>query len=176
MEPEKLKHLEFIQNVITRMNSNSFMIKGWTITLVSAVLAIYVTVQNDYLLLVGVIPIILFWFLDAYYLTEEKLFRCLYNKVIKEPYTISNFDMSIPEDCKKDSKNAYCNVFRSKTICSLYLSLLIVILIGFFSLKITRSQPQKQTPFQLEIKDTIKIRKIAPISIKADTLKNKYPS
>lgn len=27
MEPDKLKHLEFIQNVITRMNTNSFQIK-----------------------------------------------------------------------------------------------------------------------------------------------------
>lgn len=36
MNEKKLKHLEFLQNVITRMNSNSFMIKGWAITLVSA--------------------------------------------------------------------------------------------------------------------------------------------
>ncbi len=27
MSPEKIKHLEFIQNVITRMNTNSFQIR-----------------------------------------------------------------------------------------------------------------------------------------------------
>ncbi len=36
----KIKHLEFIQIVISRMNSNSFLIKGWTITLMSALFAL----------------------------------------------------------------------------------------------------------------------------------------
>jgi hypothetical protein len=36
MDENKRKHLEFIQGVITRMNTSSFLIKGWTITLVSA--------------------------------------------------------------------------------------------------------------------------------------------
>jgi hypothetical protein len=27
---EEVKHLEFIQGVITRMNTNSFQMKGWT--------------------------------------------------------------------------------------------------------------------------------------------------
>ena len=39
-DEKKLKHLEFIQNVISRMNSNSFMIKGWCVTLVSALFAL----------------------------------------------------------------------------------------------------------------------------------------
>lgn len=40
MADEQLKHLEFIQNVITRMNTNSFQIKAWAVTIVSALLAI----------------------------------------------------------------------------------------------------------------------------------------
>ena len=48
MSEDKLKHLEFIQNVITRMNTNSFQIKGWTVTIVSAVLAIYASTKNYY--------------------------------------------------------------------------------------------------------------------------------
>ena len=41
MDNNKIKHLEFIQSTITRMNQNSFQIKGWMITLVSALLAHY---------------------------------------------------------------------------------------------------------------------------------------
>ena len=41
MMENKIKHLEFIQSTITRMNQNSFQIKGWMITLVSALLALY---------------------------------------------------------------------------------------------------------------------------------------
>ena len=33
----KLKHLEMIQNIINRMASNSFLVKGWCVTLVAAV-------------------------------------------------------------------------------------------------------------------------------------------
>ena len=39
MSEDKLKHLEFIQNIITRMNTNSFLIKGWAVTIASAILA-----------------------------------------------------------------------------------------------------------------------------------------
>ncbi|MEN9503463.1 MAG: hypothetical protein RI964_2748 [Pseudomonadota bacterium] len=39
MHPDRLKHLEMLQQVITRMASNSFLIKGWSITLISALLA-----------------------------------------------------------------------------------------------------------------------------------------
>ena len=41
MTEEKIKYLEFIQNIVTRMNQNSFMIKGWTVAIVSALLAVY---------------------------------------------------------------------------------------------------------------------------------------
>ena len=51
MQPEQIKHLEFIQNVITRMNTNSFQIKGWSIVIVSALMAIYASTQNNYFFL-----------------------------------------------------------------------------------------------------------------------------
>jgi hypothetical protein len=33
----KMRHLEMIQAIITRMASNSFMLKGWAVTLVSGI-------------------------------------------------------------------------------------------------------------------------------------------
>jgi len=36
----KIKHLEFIQTIINRMAANSFLIKGWAITLVAALFAL----------------------------------------------------------------------------------------------------------------------------------------
>ena len=46
MMENKIKHLEFIQSTITRMNQNSFQIKGWMITLVSALLALYASSER----------------------------------------------------------------------------------------------------------------------------------
>jgi len=54
MSPEKIKHLEFIQNVITRMNTNSFQIKGWCIVIASALLAIFASTKDNYFFLVAV--------------------------------------------------------------------------------------------------------------------------
>ena len=37
----KRKHLEFIQAIISRMASNLFFLRGWTITLIGALLALF---------------------------------------------------------------------------------------------------------------------------------------
>jgi len=84
------KELDLIQAVVTRLAQNSFLIKGWSITLVSIVLALgkdnlLNTVQRPWLVgLVGVIWVA-FWYLDAYFLRQERLFRKLYEHVIANP-------------------------------------------------------------------------------------------
>ena len=140
MEPDKLKHLEFIQNVITRMNTNSFQIKGWAITIVSATLALYASTKNECFILVGVFPSLIFWFLDANYLTQERRFRGLYNDVTgvsENPFGLKPFAMSIDlytsEKCKK---YGYWNVFCSDTILKLYLPVIIMLTGIFIYLKV----------------------------------------
>jgi len=77
----KLKYLEFLQNVITRMNSNSFLIKGWTITLVSALFALAAKDANPKFAMISYIVIPIFWMLDGYYLSIERQYRALYCRV-----------------------------------------------------------------------------------------------
>ena len=78
-----MKHLEFIQGVITRMNSNSFSMKGWMITIVSALLTVFAASQemNELFLFVAIIPTLLFWIMDSYYLKTEKQYRLLFYEV-----------------------------------------------------------------------------------------------
>lgn len=64
----KIEHLKMIQGIITRMNTNSFQIKGWTITLVSALLALYANSRKVTYIFIALIPVLIFWFLDSYYL------------------------------------------------------------------------------------------------------------
>jgi hypothetical protein len=73
-----IKELEIIQGIINRMAYNSFIIKGWTITLVVATLLLKGDKYNTF---IAFIPIIVFWFLDAYFLRLERLYRRLYNWV-----------------------------------------------------------------------------------------------
>ena len=62
MSQPNIKHLEFIQAVITRMNTNSFQIKGWAITIVAALLAVFASTKNKLFILVSLFPVVVFWF------------------------------------------------------------------------------------------------------------------
>lgn len=73
-----IKELEITQGIINRMAYNSFIIKGWTITLVVATLLLKGDKYNTF---IAFIPIVVFWFLDAYFLRLERLYRRLYNWV-----------------------------------------------------------------------------------------------
>lgn len=72
-------HLQMIQGVISRMAGNSFMLKGWAVTLISAVFALAAQGANPRIAFVAYLPAVTFWLLDAYYLWQERLFRRLYD-------------------------------------------------------------------------------------------------
>jgi hypothetical protein len=80
----KEKHLDHIQAVITRHNSNSFMIKGWTITICTAIFALAGTWKEPILAIISIVPIIVFWLLDTFYLANERCFVSLYSAAIDD--------------------------------------------------------------------------------------------
>jgi len=83
---EKYQHLMLIQSIITRMAANSFALKSLSATLSAAVLALIGASSDPWFLLPtgALIPTILFWFLDAKYLTLEQKYRDLYEDVRKD--------------------------------------------------------------------------------------------
>ena len=94
MNEKKLKHLEFIQNVITRMNTNSFLLKGWAVTLISAVFALAAKDANLEYILVTYIAIPTFWLLDGFFISIERQYRKLYDDVRVCAEEDVNFDMN----------------------------------------------------------------------------------
>jgi len=121
---EKIKHLEFIQSVITRMNTNSFQVKGLAITLVSAILAFAASTKEYNMLILAVIELVVFWHLDAYYLHQERLFRELYKEatggnvnLIEVPKVDRESQNSSEETgkkkCKKWWRGLFCLCCRS---------------------------------------------------------------
>ena len=78
---EKLEHLKMIQAIIARMAQNSFLLKGWAVTLLAGLFALAAADSNPAIVLVAFVPIIGFWFLDTFYLRQERLFRALYDQV-----------------------------------------------------------------------------------------------
>ena len=90
----KLKHLELIQAVISRMASNSFALKGWTVLIVSALFALSPGDSKKYYLYLAYLPALAFWILDAYFLRQERLFRKLYDSVRLLPPEQIDFSMN----------------------------------------------------------------------------------
>src|SRR5438552_10615326 len=80
-DEQKAKHLEMIQAVVSRLAGNSFSVKGWSITLVSALFALAAKDSNPRYAALALLPALCFWGLDAYYLRQERLFRKLYEAV-----------------------------------------------------------------------------------------------
>ena len=82
------KHLEFLQNNIARMNQCSFQMKGWAITIASALIAVFVSTISDenpgskIYLMAAIVATILFWCLDSLYLSKERRFIGMYNDLI----------------------------------------------------------------------------------------------
>ncbi len=87
----KIAHLGFIQGVINRMGANSFLLKGWSITLVAAVFALSSKDADQRFVLLAYFPVIVFWALDAYFLHQERLFRKLYEKVASDIISSEQF-------------------------------------------------------------------------------------
>jgi len=136
MAEEKRQHLEFIQNAITRMNTNSFQIKGIAITIVSALMAIYAATPKVIFIFIGILPTLLFWFLDSYYLLQERKFRGIYDDVaeLEKNIVVRPYEMPVWKYTKKINKLfSYRNAFFSPTIKWLYLPIIVfLLLIGLF--------------------------------------------
>ena len=138
MSAEQIKHLEFIQAVITRLGNNGFLAKGWAISLIAALIAL-ASNNGTYiwaLVFLGCFCVALFAYIDSYYLQQERCFRALYNDAIAQnsENEISLFSMDIREYLNNNQNKSYeyCQLLSclySKTIIRLYGSLIVVVLI-----------------------------------------------
>jgi hypothetical protein len=134
------KELDLIQAVIVRMAQNSFQVKAWLIGILSALVAF----KNDTIFsqagqdkafsielnLFLLLPIFCFWYLDAFFLSTEKLYRELYKWVIKyRPqtdayrYDLNTFTRIVGNEEVKMLKpeNGVGPMMRSKTLLPFYL-------------------------------------------------------
>lgn len=161
MNNDQLKHLDYIQAIITRLNSNSFMIKGWCITITSALLALSASSKNTAIIVVAYIPIIVFWLLDSFYLHTERKFRGLYKEAIKTPSQVGLFDLNIEQEfITKDKKNSFWAVAKSNTIAWFYSSLLILTIACTFFFVLDNSKQATPQEVKVNFADTLLTRNL----------------
>jgi len=121
---KKLRHLDMIQGIVNRLANNSFMLKGWSVMIVAALLALSAaTGEKIALMLIAFIPLLVFWILDGYFLWQERLFREIYNHIIKKDEKEIDFVMN-PGDFIA-GRNTWIRSIFSITLLVFYGSLII---------------------------------------------------
>jgi hypothetical protein len=110
----KQSHLGMIQRVVNRLSSNSFLLKGWSVVLVSAMFALAAKDSKMIFIYLAYFPAISFWGLDGYFLHQERLFRALYDhvRILDE----KNIDFSMNISIIENKVDSWAAVTRSKTL------------------------------------------------------------
>jgi hypothetical protein len=112
-----LKEIEIIQDIIKRMALNSFLIKGWSVTLVVGTLLLK---GDRYQAFIAFIPLLVFWFLDAYFLRQERLYRELYNWVVANRLKTNEYLLDMNAYRFKDRIQSIPGVMFSLTLGAFY--------------------------------------------------------
>lgn len=128
---KKLKHLEMIQGVINRMAHCSFLLKGWSVILVSGLFALAAKDSNILFIYLAYLPVIVFWILDGYYLFQERLFRKLYGHVRKLEEADIDFEMNATQ-FKGEDRATWIESIMSKTMFLFHGILVLTIIIIMF--------------------------------------------
>lgn len=131
-----VKHLEIIQGVVNRLGHDSFLVKGWSMAILTASLVLVSkdTLGNGCFILIFLIPILGFWTLDGYFLWQERLFREVYNDVRTQDAT--DFAMNIAKHRNKPNRNYLSSLF-SRTILLFYAIEIVFIASAYAAIKTT---------------------------------------
>jgi len=122
-----LKEIDIIQDIIKRMAFNSFMIKGWAITLV--VLTLLLKGTEKYQVWLAFIPLLVFWFLDAYFLWQERMYRKLYEWVINNRLKTEEYLFDMNAYRFKNEVQSMPRIMFSITLGWFYGSIAILVII-----------------------------------------------
>ena len=113
-------YLNLLQSVINRMASNSTACKTWCITIVAAAIVIIADKEKPNFIWIGLFPIFLFFFLDSYYLAQERCFRDLYNDFVSKLHseTATMKDLYVMKGLR-----GVCTTIYSISACTISISI-----------------------------------------------------
>ncbi len=137
MKEERIRHLELIQSAISRMANNSFLLKGWSITLVAALFALAAKDSRVSFAVLALFPSLSFWGLDAYYLRQERLYRALYDAIRVAIESDSNQadQFSMETASYRDSVDSWFKTLWAPTILAIHGTVIVLIIIVIFSIQ-----------------------------------------
>ena len=110
------------------MGNNSFLLKGWAVLIIVAIFTFAGEQNNVQCILFTVIPLIVFWGLDTYYLQLERKYRMLYDEVRLKKEEDIDFDMNfnnVATTVGNANKISYFKCLFSKTEVLFYLTCIV---------------------------------------------------
>jgi hypothetical protein len=131
----EIKHLELVQSVIARMALHSFQLKGWSVTVATAIFAFAAKESSPGLAALALFPAVTFWCLDACYLRQERLYRKLYEAIVDPMKFVRPFSMTTEEYVGE--VEPWVRTLVAKTILPLHGTIVLVIAAEIFAFLIT---------------------------------------
>lgn len=125
------KHMDYVQAVINRLAGNSFLMKGWALTVSSALLGLAVSASKPLLALVAAMPALAFWVQDTYFLRQERAFRAMFDDVVAKK--IPGFQIKPAPYAKRQS----WRVAWSISLAAFYGSIIVVSVLVWATLALT---------------------------------------
>jgi hypothetical protein len=127
------KELDLVQIVINRLANNSFLLKGWLIAIVSIILSVskesVFKPESIYLYAILCLPFLSIWYLDAYFLRQERLYRKLYEWIILERPTGNTEHLYALDPQRRFEVSSIFRVMLSETLRMFYGIPLVILLI-----------------------------------------------
>jgi len=118
------KEIDLIQAVISRMANNSFLLKGWLVSLIAIIIALtkdsIITTESIYFGIILLLLVTVFWYLDAFFLHKERCYRKLYDWVIENRKNTDDYLYNL--NYKRFEKQVSCvlRIMFSKTLLVFY--------------------------------------------------------
>lgn len=126
-------HIAMLQSIIARLAGASASSKTWCLTMVGALLSFAAGMESPRLAAFAIVPIVIFAFLDASYLAQERAYRALFGTVVAKirdgRYSRSDaFEARAPL-----GRGALLAALASWSVWPVYLSLFAVYIVAMCS-------------------------------------------
>ena len=135
-EAARIEHLKLVQIVISRLAGNSFALRVGVSPAIGAVVTAAVVISQEFLVLVALLVVITFWYLDAFYLAQERAFRALYDFVRKgngQAFGSESY-FSMVHVTPRGFSRQILKTMSTTTLCVFYIPLISVIVAVFLFL------------------------------------------
>lgn len=124
--PAVMAHITMLQGIINRLANNSASCKTWCFTLVAGLVTLTGAAGKPGVIVVVIVPLVIFGFLDASYLAQERAYRDLYARILGKVHD-GSYALADTFDARAPMKpGARIKAFFSWSVAPMYLTLIVL--------------------------------------------------